>query len=308
MRPSERDLVFAAALLTCATALVFSPDDYLPMLARAFLFQWVLAFAGLALLLFIRRARLPALAAALGGAMLSMGIDRPMPAPQGRGDGPSLRVMHMNVFQPNVRCEEVVGSILEGDADIVFIQELSPEWADALEAGLSAEYPYRHLEPRRDCYGMAVYSRVPFRSIRTWWVEEAPFIAAELTIDGTNVSLLSVHANSPTSWSDFHRRNRQLAAVAGYTASLGSQALVIGDLNTVPWDRNYLRLMSVGGLTPANDTAERTWPSLGPLALIPLDHLLVSQGIRASSFASFTIPGSDHRGIRATLIFSGHAS
>jgi endonuclease/exonuclease/phosphatase family metal-dependent hydrolase len=54
--------------------------------------------------------------------------------------------------------------------------------------------------------------------------------------------------------------------------------------------------------------SERTWPSLGPLALIPLDHVLLSPQLAPAAFRSFRIPGSDHRGIMATIALHRHAT
>ena len=61
----HRELLPANIVLTIAVALAFSPDAYLPMLARAFLLQWSALFVVLALLLLWRKLRWTALSSIL---------------------------------------------------------------------------------------------------------------------------------------------------------------------------------------------------------------------------------------------------
>ncbi|HRD52630.1 MAG TPA: hypothetical protein PKY96_08280 [Flavobacteriales bacterium] len=73
------------------------------------------------------------------------------------------------------------------------------------------------------------------------------------------------------------------------------------------WDDAYRRLCARSGLRPVNPLSLVTWPALGPLAFIPLDHVLVAGGLLPSAINSFRINGSDHRGI-ITDLHIDHAS
>ena len=55
------------------------------------------------------------------------------------------------------------------------------------------------------------------------------------------------------------------------------------------------------------DKGTCTWPTLGPMALIPLDHVLIAGGITAEHVNTFEIPGSDHRGLVSNIILPEHA-
>ena len=77
--------------------------------------------------------------------------------------------------------------------------------------------------------------------------------------------------------------------------------MVVGDLNTVSWDRAMWRLCSSSGLRVGTVPHEPTFPSVLGLALIPIDHVLVSPGAAVVRSSTFVIPGSDHRGLIADI-------
>jgi endonuclease/exonuclease/phosphatase (EEP) superfamily protein YafD len=59
------------------------------------------------------------------------------------------------------------------------------------------------------------------------------------------------------------------------------------------------------GLRRAPGPAPATWPAaLGPCG-IAIDHVLV-RGAALSPVTAFTVPGSDHRGLRATVSIGDH--
>lgn len=306
-RREVREVVFSTSLVAGATALAFAPDAYLPMLARAFLVQWGVAFAAVALLAVWRRRWWVALGGALSAVLAFVQVQAPEDAMFSSTDGPVLRIAHMNVLQPNMEHAAAVERALESDADVISVQEVGPEWAGDLAAGLLAKYPYQFIEPRTNCYGIALFSRIPFIAVRTITLQGSPFIEAQLAVEGRPVRLLAVHTSSPISYGHFQRRNAQLHALARNVAVTDTPTVVVGDLNTVHWDQAYTRFCAVSGLRPTGGTDHRTWPSLGPFALIPLDHLLISKGVASRSLHTFNIPGSDHRGLLAELRITGHA-
>lgn len=296
-----RALGWSVLPIACATALAFSPDAYLPMLARAFLMQWCLLFLLLVVLFALRRRWWLALGSLCGALLLIPSDPLHRSISVHFGDAGSLRVLHMNVLQPNEAYEQAIAQALRSDADVISVQELSPQWADAFQAGLKAAYPYAHVEPRSNCYGIALFSKRPFRNVCTLEFHGAPFIEAVLDIDGRPVRLLAVHATSPITYTHFKRRNGQLDGLARRIASSDTTTVLVGDLNTVPWDDAFERFCFNSGLRPASGAGQRTWPSIGPLALIPLDHLLISDNIVGASVHTIPILGSDHRGLLAQV-------
>jgi endonuclease/exonuclease/phosphatase (EEP) superfamily protein YafD len=213
----------------------------------------------------------------------------------------SLRIAHLNVYQLNDRYDEVLRSAITSGADVLSLQEVDNDWAHALREGLASIYPYSHVEARINCYGIALFSKQPFVEVHTRGTERAPLIEAVVSTDDGPVRIVSVHATSPISYAHFQRRNALLKHLATTIDARAMPTVLVGDLNTVHWDRAYKTFHSRSGLQPVNSPALRTWPSIGPIALIPLDHLMISPGLGASEVRRFTIPGSDHRGLVADI-------
>lgn len=303
----RHQLLLASALLAIACALAFSPDAFLPMMARAFLCWWSLAFAGLALLALWKRAWLIAACSMVCAPMVWPAVAVPVIELSQEPSAHRLRVVHLNVLQPNTRHADAIGSIIESGADLVSVQEVGPEWASALREGLREEFPHRIIVPRTNCYGIALFSRMPLVLVEPMQVAGTTMLHAEVMVGEERVCVYSVHASSPSGFGHYRRRNAQLAELADRVSAHTGPILVIGDLNTVHWDDAYRRFCTRSGLRPVNPASMVTWPSLGPLAFIPLDHALVAGGLLPSAINSFRINGSDHRGI-ITDLHLDHAS
>ncbi|MBX2973037.1 MAG: endonuclease/exonuclease/phosphatase family protein [Flavobacteriales bacterium] len=298
-----RELCVSMLILASALIIAFAPDAYLPMLLRAFIVPASVGAFVVALLSVIRRKWWVAQSALLGGAIMLMQVQMPPARDAGTSASSGLRIFHMNVLQPNTAFQEAIAQALASDADLISVQEVGPEWAVELEQGLKGRYPYAHIEPRTNCYGIALFSRVPFAEACTITMDGAPFIEALVDVGGRPVRLLAVHATSPISYGHFRRRNAQLERLGEYLAQGDTATIVVGDLNTVPWDRAYQCFCVRAGLRSTTPALQRTWPSIGPFALIPLDHVLVSAGVWSSALSTVDIPGSDHRGLVADLSF-----
>jgi endonuclease/exonuclease/phosphatase (EEP) superfamily protein YafD len=297
----HRELIPATLVLAVAVALAFSPDAYLPMLARAFLLQWSALFVVLAALLLWRKLRWTALSSALGCVLILPQYHQPVTEFEVPTGHASLRIAHLNVYQLNDRYDEVLRSAIASGADVLSLQEVDNDWAHALREGLASTYPYSHVEARINCYGIALFSKQPFIEVQTRGTERAPLIEAVVSTDDGPVRIVSVHATSPISYAHFQRRNALLKHLAANIDARAMPTVLVGDLNTVHWDRAYRNFHTRSGLQPVNGPAMRTWPSLGPIALIPLDHLMISPGLGATDVQRFTIPGSDHRGLVADI-------
>jgi endonuclease/exonuclease/phosphatase (EEP) superfamily protein YafD len=76
-----------------------------------------------------------------------------------------LRVMTYNIEYNNPTPKHSLDAIADADADVVLLQEVSTEWAHALDARFAKQYPYRafHTETRGSP-GEAVLSKLPIES------------------------------------------------------------------------------------------------------------------------------------------------
>lgn len=297
----DHEVQLAAAMLAVACTLAFAPDAFLPMLARAFLMQWAVLFAALAVWSLWRRRHWTFGAAAFSACMVLLQVDAPvaeLPVNTGAAD---LRIAQFNLLQPNRRHDEVVRMALASNADVLSFQEVSPAWAAVLDRALADAYPHAEVVPGEQCYGIALYSRRPVERMTVHHLGGSPVIEAEITGRGGPVRVFSVHATSPGSLAEHRARNAQLRALAGLVRSRGGRTIVVGDLNTVSWDRAMWGLCASSGLRMGTAPRVPTFPSVLGLALIPIDHVLVTPGASVVRSGTFVIPGSDHRGLIADI-------
>lgn len=304
MELTKEQLLHCTLLLTGAVLLVFAPDAFLPMLARSFMMWWACAALIFALWHTGRRRLWAALCAlfAAGACVLQVRVSTPTASVSGCTR--DLRVVQLNVLQPNVHHDEVIAHLLELDADVVALEEVDDAWAASLLMGLAERYPHHRIEPRRNCYGITLFSKLPFVKESTLLVHDSPFLEVVVDVKGTPTRILAVHAASPGGYVDFVRRNEQLRWLAHHIARGPGNTVVVGDLNTVHWDDAFSELCLTGGLRSLNSLSTLTWPSVGPFVLIPLDHVLVSAEGLSGAAGSFSVHGSDHRGLLVDIVLA----
>ncbi len=293
--------VAAGVLLALGCTLAFAPDPFLFMLARAFLWQWALCALVIALIAFITRRWWSAAASATVAVLLAFPPQRTVQLGI-TGNGETLvRVAQMNVFQPNDNHDEVIAAAIATNADVISFQEVNPAWATALQRDLAAQYPYFRLLPKNNCYGIALFSRLPFLRIDVLPLQHRSMLCAEVATSGGPVRSLSVHATSPGSYGHYKQRNAQLDELASVVNRSPMPVVLFGDLNTVSWDRALVDLCTRTGLREHADNTDATWPSFAGMALIPLDHILVTKELAVDDLDIFRISGSDHCGVSAVI-------
>jgi endonuclease/exonuclease/phosphatase (EEP) superfamily protein YafD len=214
--------------------------------------------------------------------------------------------------------EITVDGIRDADADLVALQELTPEVAAAIEAdpALAQRYPYRILEPAGGVDGLGLLATRP---LLVRGSERDPLIlrAGLVLADDTVVEVFDVHpyppgirmvAGIPVSL-DTRRRDEELGVIGARVAALDepASALVLGDLNTAPTEPAFWTV--AGGLADAHGVAGSgpgfTWrPSTLEgldIGLLRIDHVLA--GARLAPTASevdCSLPG-DHCRLLVTL-------
>lgn len=185
-----------------------------------------------------------------------------------------LTVATFNVHMGNHDTTTLARWLAKAKPDVLILHEVSPGYAKGLDA--LSNYPFRHLVPRNDPFGMAVLSRFPMPQVQT--VEDGDglkHIDAQLDWNGRPIKLMAWHPMPPISQNDHTKRNYQLKALAKAAKASGQPAIVAGDLNATPWSNAFSKLDKVG-LRRASGLAP-TWPAVGLGWMgIPIDHVLVT--------------------------------
>lgn len=240
--------------------------------------------------------------AALFGALAVFNFSRissrylPQENPSGMFAG-KLRVMEINVETSNIRYDLVKNLVLKEAADLVLFLEVNARWVKELKE-LRSLYPHAVIEWREDNFGMALFSKRPLARSETLYLGEAevPSIWVELKTDGGLFRLLGTHPVPPGGAEDTRLRNDQLGQIATLLHNTKEPIILIGDLNTTPWSPQFQRLLKKAKLVDGGRGQGYlgTWPTDYWPMRIPLDHCLVSPGLKVINQRMGPKVGSDH--------------
>lgn len=219
---------------------------------------------------------------------------------------PALRVMTANLLAPNRHTDVTVREILETRPDVLVVEELTPEWLDALAAGgVTDALPFGYILPRDDCFGIGILSRRPLTSREAIDLDGVPLLRATLDVDGRAVTVLAAHTLPPRTRDYARVWDHQMQTLSELVERERGAVVLLGDLNATAQARNYERLVS-GRLRGAHEDRGRglatTWPNgVFPLPPIRLDHVLVSRELAVRDVRELAPNGSDHVPVVADL-------
>lgn len=305
-------LAGAAALASC-----FLPVANHAVLLLAASAPFLLVGAGLggAALLANRRWRAAATAAAVAVAALLVATPQFADSGQIGGVTAPIRVLTANLRDGAVGPEAV--SAAAERADILLVQELTPELAEALDRrGFAAVFPFRAIEPRRWAAGVGIFSRYPIVASRRVAGFELGALCATVRPPGAaaDAVVMSVHLVGPWPQAVDQWRAEIAAlpeALAGLAADAGGGAVIVGgDFNASASMRPFRELLRDGFRDAAGQSGAgliATYPAdTAAPPLIAIDHIL-TRNASASQAQAVRVAGSDHLGVAATVLVPGRS-
>jgi len=275
--------------------------------------SWVLrlALAALAVVATIR----------FGGELVSLPL--PLAGATGPSEAGELTTLTWNVGPPGTRNgDAVVSGVLGQDADVIALQELSPEHARAIEASaeLTRRYPHRELFALPGVVGIGLVSRWPIQ--RAEHVADPSMIDSVVDADGRPITVIIAHPlpgrirmAGPLPFSfDATERDVALRRVRSHIeAALGrpETVVVLGDFNVAPTEPAYRDL--VDGLTDAHAEVGQgpgfTWRPRGferlRIGLLRIDLALAGPGIAPIAAVERCQFAGDHCQLEARFRFQG---
>jgi endonuclease/exonuclease/phosphatase (EEP) superfamily protein YafD len=226
-----------------------------------------------------------------------------------RSNADSLKVLHVNLDRNNTQYDAAVQYIQQQSADIIFLQEVTPQWFDRIRTQLP-NYRVILSQPQKDSQGVAMMlpptPNPEIEIIQTQIVHlpeksTRPIIETLIRWQNREVALLSLHTTRPRNHSTSAFQQQEFAAAAHWSQVQQTQfqrpVLIIGDFNTTPWSSRARQLQKQGNLVDSQRGFgwQTTWPAPFPPPLrIAIDHCLHSSAIATLHRRSGVNIGSDH--------------
>ena len=175
------------------------------------------------------------------------------------GVSTEIKVMSYNLFFKNSRPNQVISIIKNNDPDLLFVQELTPQWARELENSLDARYKYKKLYPLRGTHGIGIFSKFKLNEQKILNnLAKKPYAQVVVaTINDKKIQLINTHLASPAiavenqdEFFSLFTRNYQvrkaqiieLNKLAQDDGSKYNSQLLVGDLNTLHSEPLFKRL------------------------------------------------------------------
>jgi len=217
---------------------------------------------------------------------------------------PTMTVMSFNVGGDRVDVAGLGRLVQRERPDVLVLLELEPGTATGLEAQpVLASYPHRLLRPAEAALdGAGIYSRLPLGDPAVL----GTMPAATVVVGSQRVRVQAVHVAPPLE--DLVPRwlaeLEALRTLADRSEAAGTPLVLAGDFNAGRHHPAFRRLLDAG-LRDAHDARGRgpvrTWPAGGPVPLLHLDHVLVSDGLAVLAVTEGPALGSDHVPVVADL-------
>ncbi|MGZ6965683.1 MAG: endonuclease/exonuclease/phosphatase family protein [Acidimicrobiia bacterium] len=217
---------------------------------------------------------------------------------------PHVRVVSANLRFDNGNHAPLVAQLRSFHADLMVLEEVTPAWWNAIEAGgLTSSLPVVVKAVRDDPGGMAILSRYPLTHVMEEHADGWPVITATVMLGGRDLHVVGVHPVAPLeAFEGNQRAQREITAIA---RRIAKPRVLAGDFNSTPYNRWLEQLLDLG-LRDSSDAVGQpfatTWQNGRiPLAPLLLDHVLVDAPIVPIDVREGSGEGSDHRPIVVDL-------
>ena len=233
---------------------------------------------------------------------------------------PDFSVLTYNVNFAAPRPDLAVRAIAEADADVVCLQETTPEWERVVREGLGKAYPYVRFHHEPAAGGMALLSKWDFEGLTFRRTQAGWFPACVLTVNtpAGPVRVVSVHLRPPVSdggsfasgyFTTPPVRRSEIEEIHAAAADPAVPLVFVGDFNEGRGGAAVRYLSKRGYQSALRQYAPSasTWHwQYGPIPLRGhLDHVLYDPSLECLDARVLRQGASDHYPVLAAFRFRG---
>jgi len=224
------------------------------------------------------------------------------PTAQSTSQTPELKVASWNVLTSNTNYETAIDSIQQLNPDVLLLMEVNEEWTEQLSS-IEQLYPYAITHPRPDNFGIALYSKLPLEDATVFLTDNLPSVHVQIKHQEIELHFIGTHPLPPIGEQGTEARNAHLQAIAHYITKLQGEVILAGDLNTTPFSHSFAKFSKQTSLSDSSIGfgLHPTWLKHNLLFALPIDHILLSPGLKATKRKVYGNYGSDHHLVMAHI-------
>ncbi|WP_421736132.1 endonuclease/exonuclease/phosphatase family protein [Caulobacter sp.] len=223
--------------------------------------------------------------------------------------GRVLTVATFNILYNNTDVRPFLLWARRSTPDLIAVQEVADPWGAAFET-LKDTHPYSARVVAHLSYApIDLLSRYPIKSAEYYWIDQNRVaLTAIVNVDGQDIESTILHPPSPRDPDLWRERNyyfMRVATAAGWAGhgppppSARMVRLALGDFNATRWSPHFQNFLRQTELYDA----DHSWSPRTTRVLMryddwvigaPIDHVLISRGVRSLGCQAGPFLGSDH--------------
>lgn len=314
--------IFLSALIILGALLcIFTPNYFLFKTASSYAVHLMFGYlflGGLFLLIKQPKLMFTSFACCAGLCIFFKSHANPELILPAKTDAESVKIAHFNISTFGGDIDEIINTILKTDADVVSIQEMTPDWSHIINNSLiPKQYPNQVSLVRIDPFGLSVYSKQPFTEVDTFYYNNNPnfrnipnlHCVIKSDIDKRKINFISSRTYPPFNSTAYEHLRDHMVFIAKKISTIAGPVITFGDYNAVPWSKEIQEFRSLAGIT---DSRRSHTPSFkeGSFSIfhLPIDHIFFSDHLRCVEFNNIHTAASSHIGIEGTYQFNPNHS
>jgi len=205
---------------------------------------------------------------------------------------PKMSVANFNLSSFN-REHINIDSLFENvEADLISFQEYTPDWDQAILERLIDKYPFAHRRVKANPFGMAIFSKKPFKHTSNFDYKGLPNI--DILIKNTMEDIHVICAYIPLAYPGTDMDNTEhLSVLANHINQLNKPAIVMGDFHMVYWSQELNEFTGKAALENSRRSSTLTRTRI-------YDHIFYSDLLECTQFKEIQDLEQNHIGIVGT--------
>ena len=220
---------------------------------------------------------------------------------------PIMKIAQFNLTATNSNYDETIDAIKKAGADIISIQEVSPDWNKVLKDSLSTSYPYNCQIAGLDIYSMKLYSKYAFATCDTLYCDNVPnlILGFNTQYSSRKIYIIASYIAPPIFSSAYQKLQHQLDTLATHIKRLNCPVITVGDYNI---HGSAFEIQQFRHLANLKDSRRGYRPdrSNGYISLleVPTDHIFYTAEMTCIEFITISGPHEERLGIEGSYQFN----